>query len=122
MSDTIIIGILSIVSTILLAIVINSLKKDAKTNLRISEIDIRVAENTTEIVNMKKDVNSSLFIDSSELSTTSVDYIILPSIVMIFGLSFGIFSYCKMQNNNNSNSNNNNNCKRSDSSIVFIPH
>ena len=57
MSDTAIIELLSTVATILFGVVLYSLKDNRNLNLRISDIEIRVAENTTEIVNIKREVN-----------------------------------------------------------------
>lgn len=47
------------------------------------------------VVNMKND--TSLLMHSND---TQIYYIYFPSIIMIFGLSFGLFSYCKRKSVN----------------------
>jgi hypothetical protein len=57
MSDSAIIELLSTIATILAGIIYYSSKNNRNINLRISDIEIRVAENTTELVNIKRDIN-----------------------------------------------------------------
>jgi hypothetical protein len=80
MSDTAIIEILSTIATILCGVVLYSLKNNAKTNLRISDIDIRVAENTTEIVNIKREINEHKV--SNNTSFENVDKVYQEFITM----------------------------------------
>lgn len=57
MSETAIIALLSTISTILFGVILASLRSNSNINLRISNIDLRVVENATEIVNIKKEMD-----------------------------------------------------------------